>query len=315
MHRRRPTAPKTRVIAKRRAASPPIDPATLHRRSIPDRAMFTYPARAAGTFTRILQGGLEGAPVILLHGLSARADRWKPNLDALGVAGLRAIAVDLPGHGLATKGRGFDYSARGYSRWLDALLASLQIPRAVIVGTSFGGLIAMRYAADFPERVAGLMCVGAIGLVPAGLERRMRTVQWLKEMGREQIRDRLRRGLLRPELVTDELVEEDWRINNSPGAAEAFEQLGRYYQESIDDDAAAPRLAAAGTPFPVHLVWGAKDASVSVEYGEAAQRLLPGTSLDLVEGCGHFPYWERPEAFNPLLIRFVQRCMSTRFIA
>jgi len=276
--------------------------------------MFTYPAQAAGRFTRILQGGLEGPPVILLHGLSARADRWKLNVDVLGTAGLRAIAVDLPGHGLAAKGRGFDYSAAGYSRWLDALLQSLQIPRSVIVGTSFGGLVAMRYAADFPERVAGLMAVGAIGLVPAGLERRMRTVQWLKEMGREQIRDRLRRGLLRPELVTDELVEEDWRVNNSPGADEAFEELGRYYEESIDDDAAAPRLAAAGTSFPVHLVWGANDVSVSLEYGEAARRLLPGTPLDLLENCGHFPYWEQPQAFNALLIRFVERCMGRRAV-
>ena len=272
--------------------------------------MFTYPALAAGTPTRILQGGLEGPPVILLHGLSARADRWKLNLDVLGAAGLRAIAVDLPGHGLAAKGGAFDYSAGGYSRWLEALLESLQIPRAVIVGTSFGGLVAMRYAADFPQRVAGLMAVGAIGLVPAGLERRMRTVQWLQEMGRDQIRDRARRGLLRPELVTEELVEEDWRINNSPGAAEAFAQLGRYYQERIDEDAAAPRLAATQPSFPIHLVWGAKDASVSVEYGQAAQRLLPGTPLDLIEDCGHFPYWEQPEVFNPLLVRFVQRCMG-----
>jgi len=272
--------------------------------------MFTYPALAAGTPTRILQGGLDGPPVILLHGLSARADRWKLNLDVLGAAGLRALAVDLPGHGLAGKGGDFDYSAGGYSRWLEALLESLQIPRAVVVGTSFGGLVAMRYAADYPQRVAGLMAVGAIGLVPAGLERRMRTVQWLQEMGRDQIRDRAKRGLLQPELVTEELVEEDWRINNSPGAAEAFAQLGRYYQDHIDEDAAAPRLAATHPTFPIQLVWGAKDASVSVEYGQAAQRLLPGTPLELIEDCGHFPYWERPGVFNPLLVRFVQRCMG-----
>ena len=254
---------------------------------------------------------MEGPPVILLHGLSARADRWSHNLDALGAAGLRAMAVDLPGHGLATKGEGFDYSAGGYSQWLEQLLQALGIARAVIVGTSFGGLVAMRYAADFPHRVAGLMAVGAIGLVPSGLERRMRTVQWLQEMGRDQIRQRALRGLLDPQHVTDELVEEDWQINNSPGAAQSFAQLGRYYQERIDDDAAAPRLAATpAATFPVHLVWGAKDPSVSVDYGVAAQKILPGTPLDLIEDCGHFPYWERPDAFNALLIRFVRKCLS-----
>ncbi len=272
--------------------------------------MMNYPAVAAGVSTRILQGGREGPAVLLLHGLSARADRWSRNLDTLGAHGVRAIAVDLPGHGLAQKGAGFDYSARGYSLWLDALVRELDLERFVLVGTSFGGLVAASYAAGYPARVLGLMAVGAIGLVPAGLERRARTVAWLKEMRREQIRERLHRGVHDPALITEELVEEDWRINNSPGAAEAFDALGQYYLDQIDDDAAAPRVAALGQRFPTELVWGEFDQSVSRDYGLQAQRLIPGSTLRIVKDSGHFPYWERTADFNRIVMDFVRSCTA-----
>lgn len=274
--------------------------------------MMNYPATAAGVATRILQGGRAGPAVLLLHGLSARADRWSRNLDTLGAAGVRAFAVDLPGHGLAQKGVGFDYSAWGYSAWLEALVRELGLDRFVLVGTSFGGLVAASYAADHPERVQGLMAVGAIGLVASGLERRQRTVTWLAEMQRDQIRDRMRRGVHDASLITEELVEEDWRINNSPGAAEAFEALARYYLHQIDDDAAAPRVAALGQRFPTELVWGEFDQSVSRDFGVEAQRLIPGATLRIVEGCGHFPYWERTAEFNRIVLDFVGACTGAK---
>lgn len=270
--------------------------------------MITYPLKAGPVMTRVIQGGLDGPVVVLLHGLSARADRWKYNLDALGQAGMRAMAIDLPGHGLASKGPDFDYSARGYSQWLDLFIRELDVDRVVLVGTSFGGFVAAHYAADYPERIAGLMTVGAIGLVPAGEARRMKTLQWLGEMQKEQIRARLYRGVLDPQLISEELVEEDYRINNSAGAAEAFAALARYYRERLDDDAAAPRLTDAARQFPVSIVWGRDDPSVSPDYGTRAHQIMVGSTLSLVDHCGHFPYWERPAEFNALLTDFVKRC-------
>lgn len=270
--------------------------------------MISYPLKVGSAVTRVIQGGLEGPVVLLLHGLSARADRWKHNLDALGQAGMRAMAIDLPGHGFASKGADFDYSARGYSQWIDQLVQTLGVERIMLVGTSFGGFVAAHYAADHPERVAGLMAVGAIGLVPAGEARRMKTVQWLAEMQREQIRTRLYRGVLNPQLVSDELVEEDYWINNSAGAAQAFAALARYYRQHLDEDAAAPRLADTASRLPVSIVWGSDDSSVSPEYGTHAHQIIAGSTLTFVNGCGHFPYWERPAEFNALLIDFVKRC-------
>jgi 2-hydroxy-6-oxonona-2,4-dienedioate hydrolase len=267
--------------------------------------VFAYPLTVAGIRTRVLQGGTSGPLVMLIHGLSARADRWIHNLDSLAAHGLRVIAMDLPGHGFADKGASFDYSAHGYSRWLEQLLNVLSEERAVFVGTSFGGLIAANFALDYPSRIRGLAAVGAIGLVPLGEARRQRTMEWLPQMDRESIRARLKIGLYDHSFITEDLIEEDHRINTSPGAAEAFAKLASYYETGIDIDAAAARIAEQATHLPVQLIWGKRDVSVSPEYGVKAHELMQGSMLDMIDAAGHFPYLEKPEEFNRVLLRFI----------
>ena len=254
--------------------------------------------------TRVLQSGLAGPAVLLVHGLSSNADRWRRTLDPLAALGTRVYAVDLPGHGFATKGTGFDYSAAGYARFLRDLLDVLGIGQVRLVGTSFGGLVVTAFAADHPNRVSSLVAAGAVGLVPMGEARRRRTLEWLPQMSRQAIRDRLLRSVVDPSLITDSFVEADYRINNSPGAAQAFEALAQYYATRIDDDATCARLAALPVTFPILLLWGEHDASVAREYGEAAHRRLPGSRFALVPETAHLPYYERPEHVNALLADF-----------
>lgn len=268
--------------------------------------MFTYPISVSGIRSRALQAGLAGPLVILIHGLSSRADRWTRNLDTLAAAGLRVLAIDLPGHGFADKGSGFDYSARGYSLWLRELVDALGEEKVVMVGTSFGGLVAGQFALDWPNRVHTLTAVGAVGLVPMGEARRLRTAGWLPEMNRGAIRTRLLNSFVDKRLVTEDLIEEDFRINTSPGAADAFACLARYYETTIDNDAVVPKLAARDNPFPIQFIWGAQDETVSPEYGVEANRLLSGSRLDLVADAAHLPYMERTEAFNRVLLDFIR---------
>lgn len=268
--------------------------------------MFSYPITIAGVPSRVLQSGLCGPAVVLVHGLASRADRWKHNLDALGAAGMRAFAVDLPGHGHARKGADFDYSAAGYSRWVAAFMDAVEIDRAVVVGTSFGGLVAAAFALNYRERIRSLVAVGSIGLLPMGEARRRRTIDWLPDMTRDGIRGRLGLSVVDRSLVTDEWVEEDFRINTSPGAAEAFARLADYYRTTIDEDAACDRLARLTGTLPTQLIWGESDISVATAIGIEAHARLPGSRFDLVPNAAHLPYFEQPEQFNRLLLDFIQ---------
>jgi hypothetical protein len=77
-------------------------------------------------------------------------------------------------------------------------------------------------AAKMPNRMETLTLVGSTGLTVLGAEARLQTSVLLVDMSREAIRARMQRGLRNLALITDELVEEDFRINNSPGAAASF---------------------------------------------------------------------------------------------
>lgn len=267
--------------------------------------MITYPMRVAGLMTRVLEGGQAKDHMVLIHGLGSRADRWRRNLDGLAAGGYRVLALDLPGHGFATKGSEFDYSVDGYQCFLEAFLDEIGVDRAVLVGASLGGHIAGALACREPARVSALILVGSTGLQPLGAEARAAAPSNLTDMSRDGIRARFQRGICDTSLITEELIEEDYRINNSFGASEALQRLGIYFAERIDDDVLDERLRGPDVTVPLLLVWGELDRSIPVSVGEAARAKLPGSRLVIMGGTAHNPYMDKPEAFNRVVLDFL----------
>lgn len=95
-----------------------------------------------------------GPAVMLLHAGIADRRMWTEHLGPISEAGYRVIAVDLPGFGEAIP-------EQPVAPWSDvvATLDALRIERAVLVGNSFGGAVALRTAVTAPDRVTGLMLV------------------------------------------------------------------------------------------------------------------------------------------------------------
>ncbi len=106
-------------------------------------------------------------------------------------------------------------------------------------------------------------------------------------------------------VLTDDLILEDWRINNTPGAERVFEVLGAYFAERLNDDVVGPALAQLADRLPMLLVWGAEDRIVPLAVGEASHLALPQARYEIIPGTGHAPYLESPERFNPLLAGFI----------
>ncbi len=105
-----------------------------------------------------------GRTVVLFHGKNFCAATWQGTIRALTQAGFRVIAVDQVGFCKSSKPENYQFSFQQLAENTRALLASRGITRAVIVGHSMGGMLAMRYALMFPDAVERLVLVDPLGL-------------------------------------------------------------------------------------------------------------------------------------------------------
>jgi pimeloyl-ACP methyl ester carboxylesterase len=263
-----------------------------------------YPIGVNGVTTRVLDSGGPGDLLVMLHGVGSRADRFRLNVAGLGRAGYRAVAVDLPGHGLADKGAR-PYSVGYYASFLIDLLDSLGAGQACVIGTSLGGHIGAQAAVTAPERISSLVMVGTMGVVPLGAQTTSAIARSILDRSREGIAGKLRFILHKRELITDSWIEEEFRINNSPGADGAFGALSAYFAEKVDDDVVGDRLLSVYGQVPMLLIWGADDEMIKADVGHAAQRTLKDVPLMLLSGTGHVPYLERPDDFDALIVDFL----------
>src|SRR6185436_1719102 len=109
------------------------------------------------------EAGDRHAPaIILIHGFASSTLVWSNVFLRLAEAGYRVIAPDLLGYGYSAKPRNGEYTIAGQAKLLTRLLDALGIPRAIVIGSSYGGAVAATCALDYPERVEKLVLVGTV---------------------------------------------------------------------------------------------------------------------------------------------------------
>jgi len=104
-------------------------------------------------------------PVLLIHGAAASSAIWMMVLARLGRT-LRAVAIDLPGHGPSPAPGGEAESITGYRDAVGTLAATLCLGRSVLVGHSMGALVALDAALTWPDKMAALVLCGASPRLP-----------------------------------------------------------------------------------------------------------------------------------------------------
>ena len=135
--------------------------------------------------------GHGGRPILLLHGFGTCAFLWRNVGPALAIAGYTAYAVDLLGHGESDRPFDATMNVEAQALYLDRALTALRLARAAVVGVDLGATVALRLAADRPERVERLALINPLAYesIPA---------DDVKELQRNTARHALRvsRGVL-----------------------------------------------------------------------------------------------------------------------
>jgi pimeloyl-ACP methyl ester carboxylesterase len=259
-------------------------------------------------------GSPDAPAVLLVHGLLSDSCTWTTDLQPLAAHGVRAIAVDLLGHGESDKPAG-SYLLDDYARMLDSFLDALELKSATICGHSLGGAIAVHFGYHHPERVERLVLVSAGGLgreVSPAL--RMLALPGAEAltgavMGRRLVQRILRSPRLHrlcrvtparlPNLqrVGRTLFRADMRaafFRSLRGVIGPRGQLGSFIEMKY--------LAAH---VPTMLVWSDRDVIIPVAHAHRTHEHLPGSELVLFPGGGHEPHRRNAERFAAALAGFV----------
>ncbi len=262
---------------------------------------------------RVVQWGLEGPAILLLHGLASRAEVWRRFALLLADQGYRCLAIDTPGHGLSWKGADFDYTAAGHAALLEAVIDALGEDRVDVVASSLGGLHASALAARTPERLNTLTLVSSVGLKAMTDEQRDWAANTLSDMSRDAIAQRFQQSVGDPALFDRTYIEETYLMNNSPGAAEAWQAIAAYFKGSINDDLQTAGLAALDGRLPILLLWGRDDPIVPYEAGFEAVKAIPGAVLAGIAETKHLPQIERPAISVQQVLRLVRQDPALKF--
>lgn len=240
-----------------------------------------------------------GPAVALIHGASGNLRDWTFRAAPALAEDYTTIAFDRPGHGLSGSPADGDASLRVQAALMRGALARMGIGRAYLAGHSYGGSVALAWALDAPETVAGLMLLaapsqvweGGLGLttellatpviggllagaapvvVSRGIAERALDAIFAPQQAPEGYLDHIRLDLvLRPATLRA----------NARQLAALKAQLG----------AMAPRYL--GLAMPVELLHGTADETVPLRiHSEPLVRQLPRARLTRLEGIGHMPH-------------------------
>ncbi len=257
-----------------------------------------------------------GTPVVFLHGggIDSATLSWSPAMAAM-AGKRRCIAPDLPGYG-ESDWQDVPYGIAYYVGFLAAFLEHIGIDKVILVGISMGGGISIGYTLQHPEKVERLVLVDAYGLADKAPMHRlsylMVQMPWLSDLtyalvkgSRQMARSTLSGIICHPEMITDDLIDEVLKEIQRPGAGKAFavfqkDEISWNGLKTVFMD----RLHEIRVP--TMIVHGEKDSLVPLAAAKQAAKSIPGATLEVLEGCGHWAQRDNPERFNQILVDFLK---------
>jgi pimeloyl-ACP methyl ester carboxylesterase len=228
-------------------------------------------------------------PLVFIHGSGGDHTNWiqqyTPLKERFAIA-----ALDLPGHG-RSEGAG-EHEVSAYVDWVKKILDGLGICKPIMIGHSLGAAICLSFVIRYPDAAVAVVPVGGGVKMPVnpaimeGLKQDPGAVIALAaklsvaKVNRERCSELLREGLAR---VNPRIIRDDFTACNGLDITETV----------------------AGIRIPALVICGAEDKMTPPSLSQFIRDSIPEARLALIEGAGHFIMLENPEAFNTVLIDFV----------
>ena len=265
--------------------------------------------------TRIAHGVHgEGEPVVLIHGTPSSSYIWCDVLPTLVGAGYQVHVYDLLGYGLSERpqSQDIDTSVTGQVAIFEGMLDVWGLEDLHIVAHDIGGGIAQRFAIQSLERMRSLTMLDVVSYdswpskrtkeqMQAGLEKLIKADD---ADHREHFRDWLNSTVQNKDRLAATSMETYLDFICGPVGQASFFQHQVVHYDPIHTQEVAPRYAQLGQK-PVQLIWGADDAWQVTDWAHRLNKAIPGSTLHIIENCGHFAMEDQPEQVSSLLIDFL----------
>lgn len=262
-----------------------------------------------GVDVRVQEVG-EGPPVLFVHGASNSGTSWA-NLVAC-LEGFRCLLLDRPGCALSDPLAPFA-DVGSLERFSDALVVDvldvLELDKADVVATSYGGYSALRAAAAHPDRILRVMIFGwtmgaANPALPwfmrlAGMPRLSRLMTALP-VGERTVRSMFKRIGLRQALATGrvshELITAYTSLLRDTDTMRNEIEIGRWNMtwKGLNDDLVLSDEVLSRIQAPVYLLWGEDDPFGSPEVAHSFAQRIPTAQLELMPNAGHAVWIDDP---------------------
>jgi pimeloyl-ACP methyl ester carboxylesterase len=249
------------------------------------------------TLTYAEKGDPSGLPVVFIHGITDSHLSYGPVLEAL-PSRFHAFALTMRGHGASSKPAGH-YAPEDMAADVVAFLDSQKIERAVIVGHSMGSLVARCVAEAHPQRVLGLVIIGAFASLhsnPAVDELKKAVDALGVDIPYDFAREFQMSTLGTP--VPDAFL--------AMAIAETQKVPARVFRSAIAGLMVRDHaLTGASYPGPTLIVWGDLDAFALRADQDTLVQAFAHAKLLAYEGIGHAVHWEVPTRFIGDLVQWL----------
>jgi pimeloyl-ACP methyl ester carboxylesterase len=268
-------------------------------------------------------GTPNGHAVVLLHGNNFAGFYFGGPIDALKAVGFRVIVPDQIGYGRSSKPI-IPYHFDDMARNTRLILQHLNIDRAMVVGHSMGGMLAARFATQYPTVVERLVLYNPIGLTDPRFDRPWESIDDIYDRTLKSSYQTVRASLMRyvahnpaawtPEFERYARIRYAWTLGADwPQLAMVQTLLGQLtYLDPVVDDWAHIKA-------PTLVFGGAEDslpgsAALFKERMKFVAESIPNGNgkLYLIPGLGHVPHMEAPEQTYPPLIAFLTDGLTNR---
>lgn len=250
-----------------------------------------------------------GEPVVFIHGFPTSSHLWCDVVPCM-PEGHRVVVPDLLGYGRSDRPEEHDVSIKGHAERILALLDTLRISYASIVGHDVGGGIAQYLAIKHPTRVARLALIDSVAfddwptrnvkLAKASLPlTRHLPATWILSI----LRSDLQRGYTDQDRGARSVDIYIRPFSAAKGRDVLVEHM--LSLDPADTEALTPRLKDIVAPTAI--IWGAHDPFLPTSIAKRLHEAIPGSTLDIIPDVRHFTPEEAPETIAKILSQWLDR--------